>query len=113
MINLLVSWLITTILSGMAIIVAINLIRESPDYLRSFLTAFLANVASFFVLSYLFLPIPYSSIVLGAITWILVIKVIFRFNWAHSFVVGILGYAIKVALDILNISGWIMVILGL
>ncbi|UCG95415.1 MAG: hypothetical protein JSV92_05275 [archaeon] len=113
MINLLVSWIISTILSTLAIIAATKIIKETPNLFKSFVAALLSNFLTVFVFSFIFLPIPYFFLVMGILIWIAVVKILLRFSWSHSFMIGILGYAIKFALDILGVSGWILMILGI
>lgn len=92
-------FLISSFLSALAIMAAVALARERADYLKSFVAAIVATFASAFLLSY----VPINQLFLEVLLWIALIKVLFRFSWKSALVVGILGYAIKYALDLLGI----------
>lgn len=112
MITVLLSLVISTVLSTLALIVAINFVREKSDYLMSFLVAFLANLSALLP-SFIYLPIPYFFFVIGILIWILLVKLFFKVSWLHSVMIGVLGYAINFALGILGVPGLIILIIGL
>ena len=111
MIDFLISTLISTILGTLALLVAINIVHERPNYLMAFLASGVANFLPPFILSFIYLPIPNFFMILGALVWILVIKLFFGISWKHSIMIGILGYGINFALNILGVPGLIKLII--
>lgn len=105
----LVYFLLASILSTLAILGAIALAKERPDYLRAFVAALVATFSSTFLLSY----IPVNQLLLEVVLWVVLVKVLFRFSWKRTLIVGLVGYAIKFALDMVGVTGLILLLLGL
>jgi|GEM_PF-1784431 len=105
--------IIMGILNALSLIVAINLLRETPNYLKSFIIAFLAVLLSVFIPSFIYLPIPFFSVIIGIGIWVLLIKLFFRPSWEHSIAIGIISYCISFALEILGVPGIIRMIIGI
>jgi len=105
--------LLSTIISAISLIVAINLMRGVPNYPMVFIAAFLANFLSVFAPSYIFLPIPYFSIIFGVVIWTIMVKFLLRTEWSHALTIGALAYGINFALEILNIISMIRFFIGI
>ncbi len=96
--NLLIMLFRGVILSTMAIIVSMIILRTGTDYKRAFISSVIINVLIGYVLVNIYLPIPYFSYVLEAITWIVVLKLVLRTSMQNSFKIGILAYIINMPL---------------
>ena len=101
--------LITSVLNALAILGATALARERPDYLRALATALVATLTSAFLLPY----VPANQLFLEVLSWILLVKGFFRLSWKRTLVVALVGYAIKFALEVLGVTNFILLLLGL
>ncbi len=103
--------IISFAMSSIALIASVSLLRSSPNYPRSLLVAFLATMANYF-LPLVYIPMPYSSIILGVLVWVILIKLFLRISWEHSITIGMLAYGINFALEIIGIPGLIRLVTG-
>ncbi len=105
--------IISIIFGIIALLAAINIVREETNYLMAFLAGGVVILLPGIVMSFLYLPVPYYPIILSAIIWILAVKLLLRLSWKNSLIVGILGYIINFAINILGLPGLVAMLVHL
>lgn len=96
--------ILTTIASGIVLMVVVGIIskkyNEDIEFGNTFLMALVVNIITFFgIMGMLgmFLPFPFISIFLPLIVWIVLAKFFFsEMSIAHVLMVAVLGYVLSV-----------------
>ena len=105
--------IISVIFGTIALLAAASIMREKANYLMAFLAGGVAILLPPVIMSFVYLPIPYYFIILSAVIWVLAVKIFLRLSWRNSLIIGIFGYIINFAVNILGLPGLVTMLISL